>query len=59
MNLMPAGRLESSAPEHPGVNCKVCNAYARVWWIINGHIVCNSNLCKTEAFLASNPTKSN
>ena len=35
----------------------ICNARVKVWWAIGGYVVCNDNLCKTEALEASKQSK--
>lgn len=56
MKLVAEGTLEAAGP-HVGATCMVCNAQVKVWWVIGGYVVCNNNLCKTEAHEASETQK--
>jgi hypothetical protein len=56
MKTVADGALEAAGP-HAGAVCMVCNARVKVWWVISGYVVCNTNLCKTEALEASKTQK--
>lgn len=49
---MAEGKLDAAGP-HKGAVCMVCNARVKVWWVLGGYVVCNDNLCKTEARAAA------